>query len=67
MERIIRDAVKAESAILDGEIVVIDTDTGESVPFGMNKSVALDQDGDEANSNFKLCCMDVKFHNLLIF
>lgn len=56
MEKIIRDAVKAESAILDGEIVVIDRDTGESVPFGMNKSVALDQDEDDNNSPFKLCC-----------
>lgn len=46
MADIIRQCVSAHSAILDGEIVVVDKHTGESVRFGMNKTVAREVDDD---------------------
>lgn len=53
MIEIIRENVSALSAILDGEIIVINKLTGEHVQFGMNKSVALENSDDE---NLSLCC-----------
>lgn len=43
--------MSAHSAILDGEIVVVDKHTGESVRFGLNKTVAREVDDD----TYRLC------------
>lgn len=52
---IIRSNVNAQAGILDGEIIVLNKITGETVPFGMNKTVAMEDDEGEEN-DFQLCC-----------
>lgn len=52
MSQIVRDHVRARAAILDGEMIVVDTATRMSIPFGMNKPVALAENND---STLRLC------------
>lgn len=40
----IRDNVKAQAAVLDGEVIVWDTRLNKAAPFGKNKQVALADD-----------------------
>ncbi|CAD8171259.1 unnamed protein product [Paramecium octaurelia] len=50
---IVRQSVQAQCAILDGEIIVVNKETGDNVRFGLNKTVALSKDvNDDA---FGLC------------
>lgn len=49
---VVRRCVKAQSAILDGEIIVINKHTDQLEPFGANKSVALNN----SESDLQLCC-----------
>ena len=55
--KLIRENVKAKSAILDGEIIVVDKTTGEAAPFGMNKTIA--QENETEDSHFRLCCKNI--------
>lgn len=49
---VIRSHIKAQSAMLDGEIIVLNKHNGQIEPFGANKSVALNQ----SESDLQLCC-----------
>jgi len=49
----VRQHIKAQSAILDGEIVVVNKHNGIVEPFGANRSVALNQ----GESDLQLCCI----------
>ena len=40
--------------ILDGEIIVINKSTGKPAPFGMNKTIAMEENED---SEFQLSCI----------
>lgn len=46
-----REAIKADACILDGEIIVIDTEDKKMMPFGLNKTVALNHE----TENLVLC------------
>ena len=43
---LLKNKIKCDSCILDGEIIVIEKSTNKIMPFGMNKAVALGQDAD---------------------
>lgn len=49
---VVRQHIKAQSAILDGEIIVLNKHTGQSEAFGANKSVAINQ----GETDLQLCC-----------
>jgi DNA ligase-4 len=44
MSDIIKDNINAKSVILDGEMVVYDTTTQKTLPFGQNKTIALSEE-----------------------
>eukprot|EP01017_Pseudomicrothorax_dubius_P032816 TRINITY_DN4334_c0_g1_i4.p1 TRINITY_DN4334_c0_g1~~TRINITY_DN4334_c0_g1_i4.p1 ORF type:complete len:672 (+),score=145.76 TRINITY_DN4334_c0_g1_i4:1902-3917(+) len=47
LSEVVRENVSAMAAILDGEVIVVNKHTGEQVQFGMNKTVALENSGDD--------------------
>ena len=49
----LRSCLSASAGILDGEIVVLEKGTWNPVQFGMNKTVALNQ---EEDGDYQLCC-----------
>lgn len=51
---ILRSCLSASAGIIDGEIVVLEKGTWNSVQFGMNKTVALNQ---EEDGDYQLCYM----------
>ena len=52
LDNVIRTCIKADSAILDGEMIVVKKENFEPVPFGQNRAVAQSLDHKE----FQLCC-----------
>lgn len=46
-----RQCIDASSGIVDGEIVVVDKNTGDQVRFGLNRTVAKDT----ADDTYGLC------------
>ena len=53
LSQTIKQNIRCESVILDGEIIVIEKDTGMAVPFGANKPTAQQQDED--SYPYQLC------------
>ena len=52
---IVRANISAQAGILDGEVIVLNKHTGEAVAFGMNKTIAMEED-DEDGNEYQLCC-----------
>lgn len=48
MTKVVRDHLKCKAAILDGEMIVVDTATSINIPFGLNKPVALAENNDSS-------------------
>lgn len=42
----LKDNINCDSCILDGEIIVLEKNSLDMMPFGLNKVVALGQDSD---------------------
>ena len=49
---VVRSHIKAQSVILDGEIIVLNKHTAQMEAFGANKSVARTQ----GETDLQLCC-----------
>ena len=56
LSEVVRRHIRAQSAILDGEVIVVNKYTGHFEAFGANKSVALN----EGDSDLQLCCIYIK-------
>ena len=41
---ILREAIQADACILDGEIIVIDKEENKMMPFGLNKTIAVNHE-----------------------
>jgi ATP-dependent DNA ligase len=37
----LKDAIKADACILDGEVIVLDSEDNKMMPFGLNKLAAV--------------------------
>lgn len=51
---LLKSNITADACILDGEVLVLEKNTLNMVPFGMNKQVALDHDK-SLTSNMQIC------------
>jgi len=61
MEEVIISKLNARAAILDGEMIVWDTEAQKCVPFGMNKTIALSDKEDAGSRQLLYMIFDILY------